>query len=194
MVFGLVGFVALLVVVAFVGLIAAGAVAAVQLARKSKAEYDAGNVTVPGRSAAVPDSWGGSHDPEAVLHRRLVAAMAALRADEQQDFDGGQLDLRVELEQQAIALDQRLVALAPLPAARKAEPLAAAAADVDLIETTVADLATRSAAEARPSLDAATDRLKDRTDLINEAMDDLDQLSAPPEPDPGESPRTAPPG
>lgn len=186
MVLGLVGFIAVLVVLAFLGVLVVGGVAAVQLARKSKADYDAGNVTLPGRSGAVPNSWGGSHDPEAVLHRRLVAAMGALRANQSFDFDGALLDLRVDLEEQALALDERLVAIAPLPTACKAEPLAAAEADVDRIEALVADLATRSAADARPSLDAATDRLKERTDLINDAMADLDDPTSSPETASGE--------
>lgn len=193
MIVGLVGAVAVLVVVLFVGLIAAGVVAAMQLAKRSKADYDAGNVTIPGRSGEVPDSWGGSHDPEAVLHRRVVAAMAALRANQSFDDDGGLLDLRVELEQQALALDQRLVAIAPLPADRKTEPLSAATEDVDRIEAAVADLATRSAADARPSLDAAAERLKERTDLITDAMAELDSSDAAPTTPPAPAPAPEPP-
>jgi hypothetical protein len=180
MVIGLVGFLAALLVLLAVAAVAGAVLFAVALARRSKTHYDAGNVTVPGRSGAVPDSWGGSHDPEAVLHRRLVAAMDALRANQAFDDDGGLLDLRVELEQQALALDQRLVAIAPLATGRKVEPLGAAEADVDRIETAVADLATRSAADARPSLDAATARLKERTDLIGDAMAELDASGAAP--------------
>ncbi len=180
MVLGLLGWLAILVVLGAVAVVAAGVVFAVALARKSKTDYDAGNLTVPGRSGAVPDAWGGSHDPEAVLHRRLVAAMDALRANQAFDDDGGLLDLRVELEHQALTLDQRLVAIAPLAVARKVEPLAAAEADVDRIEAAVADLAVRSAADARPSLDAATDRLTERTALIGDAMAELDASGAAP--------------
>ncbi|MCU1356641.1 MAG: hypothetical protein JWM89_2059 [Acidimicrobiales bacterium] len=188
MVVGLVGFfLALVVIVALVAV--AGAVI---LAVRSKQDYDAGNVSVPGRSGAVPESWGGSHAPEALLHRRLVAAMEALRANQSFDDDGGLLDLRVELEQQAIALDERLVAAAALPEALRAEPMAQAADATDRIEHAVAELAGRIAADAIPALQAALDEIRERTALVGEARNDLDAQDAAPAA-PAAPPQTSPP-
>lgn len=175
-VFALIGLVFVLVMVAVVAVVAALAAGASALAKRAKRDYDAGNTTVPGRSGTVPDSWGGSHDPEARLHRRLVDAMAALRANQSFDDDGALLDLRVALEQQALALDERLVATAALPAHLKADPLAQVTEAVDEVERTVADLATTSAADARPALEAALEDLRMRTTLLSEVQAQLDAV------------------
>lgn len=169
--FALIGWVLVLAVVVAIAALAAGASA---LAKRSKRDYETGNTTVPGRSGTVPDSWGGSHDPEARLHRRLVDAMAALRANQSFDDDGALLDLRVALEQQALALDERLVATAALPAHLKVDPLAQVTEAVDEVERTVADLATTSAADARPALEAALEDLRMRTTLLSEVRAQLD--------------------
>lgn len=174
MTFGLLGGLAVFLVLAVLLLVAAGVAFAMALAKRSKADYDAGNVTVPGRSGAVPESWGGSHDPEAVLHRRLVTAMAALRANQTFDDDGGLLDLRVSLEQQALDLDQRLLAVAALPPAQKSAPLGHAEEAVTSIEQAVTDMATRTSTDATASLQAALDQAKERIALIGMAQAELD--------------------
>lgn len=180
---GLLGGLAVFLVLAVLLLVAAGVAFAVTLAKRSKADYDAGSVTVPGRSGTVPESWGGSHDPEAVLHRRLVAAMGALRANQSFDDDGGLLDLRVSLEQQALDLDQRLVTVAALPTVRKSAPLAQADEAVTRIEQAVADMATRTSADAAASLQSALDQAKERIALIDLAQAELNaptSVEAPP--------------
>lgn len=178
MTLALLGGLAVFLVLAVLVLVALGLAFAMALAKRSKVDYDAGNVTVPGRSSAVPESWGGSHDPEAVLHRRLVTAMAALRANQTFDDDGGLLDLRVSLEQQALDLDQRLLAVAALPAAQKSTPLGHADEAVTSIEQAVADMATRSSTDAAASLQSALDQARERIALIGMAQAELDAPAA----------------
>jgi hypothetical protein len=181
-VFALVGLLAGLLLIGVVAVVVFGYF----LATRSKQEYDRSNVTVPGRSANVPSSWGGSHDPEALLHRRIVAAMDALRANQAFDDDGALLDLRVELETQATGLDQQLIATAALPASAKAEPLAKASDAVGHLEAAVAQLATQAAGASLDSLRAAVDAVRERTTLMGQAQQSFPSTPAmfgPPTPD-----------
>ena len=197
MVLGLLGFVLALVVLA----VAAGVAFAVVLATRSKQEYDASNVTVPGRSGQVPASWAGSHEPEALLHRRLVAAMAALRANQSFDDDGALLDIRVGLEQQALGIDEHLVAVSALPRDHKAEPLAKAEESVAAIEGAVVDLATRAATDSAVRVQTTVTDLEDRTEFLGQVQSELDKAdptvaqTAPPPPAaaPAPAPATNPP-
>lgn len=162
----------LLVMVAVV--VGAGVAYAVALALRSKRDYAASNQVVPGRPSSVPASWAGSHDAAALLHRRLVDAMAALRANQSFDDDGTLLDLRVELEQQALAIDERLVAVDALPARVRSEPLQEVTAATVAVEQAVATLASRAVADARPAVDAALDDLREHTDTLDEIRRQLD--------------------
>jgi hypothetical protein len=169
----------LLVLVALV-VVLGGAVGAVALAARARNQYRASNQVVPGRPTQAPASWAGSHDPEAILHRRLRDAMAALRANQAFDHDGVLLDVRVELEEQALALDEQLVAVAALPRLHRAEPLALMTEAVSTIEKAVADLASRSAREAGPRLQEVLHRIHERTSLVEEIRTELDRLPAAP--------------
>ena len=165
----------LLVLVALV-VVVGGAAGAIVLAARSRSQYQASNQVVPGRATLAPASWAGSHDPEAVLHRRLRDAMKALRANQAFDHDGLLLDVRVELEEQALALDEQLVAVAALPRLHRAEPLARVTEAVSTIEKAVADLASRSAMEAGPRLQEVLQRIHERTSLVEEIRTELDRL------------------
>lgn len=157
-------------------MVAVVAAAAVALAVAVKRNAGQANQVIPGRPTRAPEAWAGSHDPEAILHRRLRDAMAALRANQAFDDDGSLLDLRVELEVQAVALDDRLVSVAALPRLHRGGPLAEATQAVDLIETAVAELATRSAKDAAPALRAVLDRIRERNGLLSEIQAELDRL------------------
>lgn len=187
--------VALLVVAVLV--VAAGAAGAYALASRSRKNYLESNHVIPGRPTRAPASWAGSHDPEAVLHRRLRDAMAALRANQTFDDSGALLDVRVELEEQALLLDDELVAVAALPRLHRHEPLAKVTEAVNAIETAVAELASRSAVEAGPRLQEVLRRIRERTTLIDEIRAELDQLpgtaSAPPASSPPSQPAPSPP-
>ncbi|MGI8756804.1 MAG: hypothetical protein ACR2MB_13295 [Acidimicrobiales bacterium] len=144
------------------------------LARQAVQGYKASNQVVPGRPTSAPSSWAGSHDACALLHRRLIVAMAALRANQAFDDDGALLDLRVELEQQALAIDERLVAIDALPAPGRAEPLTQVTAATAAIEQAVTDLASRSVADLKPAVDAALADLRERTTALDDIRRELD--------------------
>ena len=171
--------VVVLALVVLAGGVAGGVILANRARRNFQARQQASNQVVPGRVTRAPESWLGSHDPEAVLHRRLRDAMAALRANDAFDNDGALLEVRVELEEQALALDDQLVSVAAVPRLHRSEPLARVTEAVAMIEKAVSELATRSALESAPRLDAVLDRIKERVSLIDEIRTELDRLPAP---------------
>lgn len=183
--------------VVVLGLVAAVVVAGVVAIRSGKASFERDSRLAPGLSTSAPTSWAGSHDPEARLHRRLRDALAALTANQAFDDSGHLLDLRVELEQQAVALDEQLVATAALPLHVRREPLETITGAVETIERAVAELAGASATEASARLDRALADVRDRTSLVAQARRALDELDAstpgePGAPDPS-LPQTSPP-
>lgn len=127
----------LVVLLVVVALLAAGGVA---LAVSSRRTFQRDNELIPGTPTSAPAAWAGSHTPEAKLHRRLRDVVRSTRALGLPD-DVALLDLRVSLEQQAVAIDERLIAAAALPAPVRTEPLARLSAAVDAIEAAAAQLA-----------------------------------------------------
>lgn len=182
-------------------LAAGGAGFAYLLASRAKAGYRASNQLVPGVPSRAPASWAGSHKPEAKLHRRLRDALAALRANQQFDDDGGLLDLRAEIEQQAMAIDERLIAVAALPESVRNTPLMRLQGEVTLVEQAVADLVTKASVAGRAEMEATLTRMRERIALVDEARASLDaqhlDLHAPlpdlpaPDPEPTEVERPA---
>lgn len=170
--------VAALFVVITAVIVGALVVVAVRTANKVKVNYERSNDVVPGVPSPAPTSWLGSHDAEARLHRRLVDVMKALRANQSFDQDGILLDLRVELEQQAVAIDAELVATAALPLSMREAPLQSLAGAVETLETAVAGLATKSAAEVGDRLQAVLDDLQLRTSTVAQARAALDEIDA----------------
>ncbi len=127
------------VVLVLVLFVAAAAVAATMVVRSQKKSYARANEVVPGRATKAPAEWAGAHTPEARMHRRLRAAVEALRANPAME-DAFMLDARVSLEEQAVSVDERLIATAALPEGVRAEPLARLAPAVDAVEAAVAAL------------------------------------------------------
>lgn len=183
-----------LVVMAMVGAVAVAGV----IALRNKSSFERDSRLAPGLSTSAPAAWAGSHDPEARLHRRLRDAIAALSVNQAFDDDGNLLDLRVELELQAVALDEQLVATAALPLHVRREPLERITRAVETIEHAVADLAGSSADEAGGRLDSALDDVRTRTGLVAQARAALDALDdepgavAPPTPGVAQSPDQPP--
>lgn len=151
---------ALVVVVAAV----AGAVAVV---RSGKRRYAAANEVVPGTATRAPAEWAGAHTPEARLHRRLRDAVEAVRANPAME-DAWMLDARVSLEQHALAVDDRLVAVAALPERVRAGPLAAVAAAVEAVEAAVASMVAGPQALERSGLDRAMAEVEDRVAVLQQ--------------------------
>lgn len=162
----------LLVVLLVVAVLAVAA--AVVVVRSGRRSFATANEVVPGVATRAPAEWAGSHSPEAKLHRRIRDAVAALRADPALD-DGGMLGTRTTLEQQALGVDERLVAAAALPERVRAEPLARVASAVDALEVAVASLGEASPAlGTRTALDDAMAEVTERVALLAEARAELD--------------------
>ena len=136
--------------------VVAAVVAATVVVRSGKRSFAKANEVVPGTATQAPAQWAGAHTPEARLHRRLRDAVGALRANPAME-DAYRMEARVSLEQHALAVDERLVAVAALPERVRVEPMASVAAAVDAVEAAVAALVapTGDAGDARRGLDQA---------------------------------------
>ena len=149
-------------VLVFVGLvIVAAVVTATVVVRSQKDRYAKANEVVPGTATRAPAEWAGAHTAEARLHRRLRDAVAALRANPAME-DAYRMDARVSLEQHALAVDERLVAVAALPEGVRGDPLEAVSAAVDAVEAAVASLVAGPVPEARTGLDQAMAEVESR--------------------------------
>ncbi len=183
--------IAALLIVALVVVVVGLTAATMLTLRRQRERFASANEVVPGVPTTAPAAWAGSHDPEARLHRRLRDAMTALRSAPAA-LDGAGLDLRVELEQQALALDEGLVAIAAAPAAHREAPLARATGAVEQLEAAVAEVATAGVGETADRLEQArADVRRQRVTLeeIRAELDGpstlprLDDTSSPPDPE-----------
>ena len=162
-------------VLLFLGLvIVAAVVTATVVVRKGKEQYARANEVVPGAATKAPKDWAGAHTPEARLHRRLRDAVAALRANPAME-DAWRMDARVSLEQHALAVDERLIAVAALPERVRSEPLAGVSAAVDAVEAAVASLVAGPAPEARSGLDRAMAEVESRVAELPQGNGGLQQ-------------------
>jgi hypothetical protein len=153
------------VVVVLVLLIASAAVAATVVVRTQRRKFAEANVVVPGTATKAPAEWAGAHTPEARLHRRLRDAVEAVRANPAME-DAFMMDARVSLEQQALAVDERLIAVAALPERVRTEPLASVSAAVDAVEAAVAALV--AGPTERTGLDRAMAEVADRVTQLQQ--------------------------
>ena len=148
--------------------VVAAVVAATVVVRSGKRDYAKANEIVPGTATRAPAAWAGAHTPEARLHRRLRDAVEALRANPAME-DAWMLDARVSLEQHALAVDDRLIAVAALPERVRAEPLAGVAAAVDAVEVAVASLAgSGPEPDRRSGVEQAMTQVEERVALLAE--------------------------
>jgi hypothetical protein len=126
-----------IVIVAVAVATAGGALAAV-LASRAKRDYDARLEIVPGVPTNAPPEWAGSHSFEAKLHRRLGDAARSLR---HQSFTSSSfLAQRVALEEEALKIDARLVAVAALTGPQRQQRLDDVARLVTRYEEAVGEL------------------------------------------------------
>lgn len=157
----------MIVTVLLLAALAAIAAIGIGLTVRVRRDFAAQNEVVPGVPTKAPASWAGAHTPEARLHRRLRDAVAA--AHTAADASGMSLDaVTWRIDQEAAALDDRLVAAAALPlphrdeAVERLEPLVAS------LEATVAAFVERLASSAGPA--ELTGHALDETDLALEAL------------------------
>ena len=145
--------------------VVAAVVAASAVVRTNKRKFAADNQVVAGQATTAPAEWAGAHTPEARLHRRLRDAVEALRANPAME-DAFMMDARVALEQQALTVDERLVAVAALPERLRAQPLMSVSDAVDAVEAAVASLV--AGPESRSGLDRAMAEVADRVALLEQ--------------------------
>lgn len=144
------------------------------IAVRQKRSFAKANEVVPGRATAAPAAWAGSHSTEAKLHRRLTDAVAALRANATLS-DGAFMESRATIEQTALAIDERLIAAAALPASHRNAAIAAVAPAVAALEDAVAALAAPAAAGSdQQALDDSVRAAKIRIEALAAARTELD--------------------
>lgn len=165
-----------------VGLVIVLAAAITYGAMRNKASFAKSNQIVPGTVSRAPVEWAGAHTPEALLHRRLISAVAAARAQ------SGVGDVQQAVERGALEIDDRLIAAAALPAANRGAAIAAIEPSVLALENAVSGVKASSidSAATTPALDSAVAEVQNRLDAVAEARAEVDQLD-------NTSPMTSPP-
>ena len=127
----------------------------VALAVRSRAEFTEQNQVVPGRRSPAPASWAGAHSREAKLHRRLGDAVKGAR-ENPRFVELGLAAQMNTLEAEAMAIDERLVAAASLPAAHRDAAIDPLDVHVVALEAAVAEMVTSiTVADSKEQLEAA---------------------------------------
>ncbi|MEL6891827.1 MAG: hypothetical protein AAFP84_09535 [Actinomycetota bacterium] len=141
----------------------------VALAVRSKREFGEQNQVVPGRPSPAPASWAGAHSREAKLHRRLGDAVKGAHQNPR-FVELGLAPQMAQIDTQALAIDERLVAAANLPASHRDTAIDAVEAHVVELEQTIADLVTSvSVTDSRAQLEQAVSAADIRLQALAEA-------------------------
>ncbi len=182
------------VLVAVIAAVVLGAGGIGVFAARQKRLTARSNEVVPGVATKAPPAWAGSHTPEAKLHRRLVDAVSAVRNNPTLS-DSAFGDARASIEQMALALDDRLIAAAGLPASHRQAAIAAVEPSVVSLENAVATLVAPPAV-GRPEIEGRQQAIDDslraaqmRLQALAEARLEVDRLDRP-VPDEGGTPAT----
>ena len=156
-----------------VGAIAALAVA---LTVRSKRDFVHANEVVPGVRSPAPASWAGAHSTEAKMHRRLgTAVRSALNNPRLVEL--GLSDQTRKIESEALAIDERLVAAAGLPASRREDAVNALAPHVAALEDAVSALVTGTTiSQSKALLERATSEADIKLQALTAARAEVEQL------------------
>lgn len=148
----------------------------VALSVRSKQEFAEQNQVVPGRPSPAPANWAGAHTREAKLHRRLGDAVKG--AHENPRFvELGLAPQMAQIDAQALAIDERLVAAAALPEPHKNSALDAIEAHVVEFEQTIADLVMGvSVSDSRELLEQAVSAADIRLQALAQARAEVEQV------------------
>lgn len=141
------------------------------VALRNAQDFSDANEIIPGVATNAPKAWAGAHSVEARLHRRLRDAMTALRANRSLD-QPALVEVRESLEREALAIDDRLVAAAALPARVRDEPMAEIADAVDAVEQVVADIVALRGPGATET-EQAIEQIRIRLALVADARAEL---------------------
>lgn len=164
--------VSLLLVAAIGGIVAFG----IALTMRSKQDFDDANEVVPGVKSAAPASWAGAHSAEAKLHRRLGATVRAARGNPRL-VELGLATQTKQIESEALAIDERLVAAAGLPSSHRAAAVAAFEPHVLALEDAVAALvASTSIGQSKELLERAVSDADITLQALAQARAEVEQL------------------
>lgn len=166
----------LLISALLVGAVGAVVVFGVMLAARSKKEFAEQNEVVPGRVSPAPASWAGAHSREAKLHRRLGDAVKGARANPR-FVELGLATQMTAIEAEALAIDERLVAAAALPAAHRDAAIDPLEEHIVQLEAAIADLVTSiSVADSKQQLEAAVSAADVKLQALAEARAEVEQI------------------
>lgn len=149
------------------------------VALRNAQDFSDANEVVPGVDTGAPKEWAGAHSPEARLHRRIRDAMTAVRDNAALD-DPAMQPIRTSLEEQAVAVDRRLVAVAALPKGHRDGPMGQVAEAVDAIEAAVTSLVLLRG-PSNADVGQAIEDVRIRVQLVEAARAELEALSTPPQ-------------
>lgn len=150
------------------------------IALRNAQDFSDANQIIPGVPTKAPKSWAGAHTPEARLHRRLRDAMAPLQSNVSLD-DPAIVEVGAALQREALAVDERLIAVASLPRGQRGPRLEEVERAVHAIEEAVASVVLLRG----PSLEDTEQGIEDarhRLLLVEAARQELEAL-APGSPD-----------
>jgi hypothetical protein len=166
------------VVLALVAVVVAGVALTAALAGRARRERNARLEIVPGVASRAPVAWAGAHTPEAKLHRRLGDAVRSMRA--QPALAGAvYLQQRGALEQEALRLHDRLIAVAALAGPQRSGAIEQVAGLVERFEAVVADLVIASLDDTA-SLDAVISESELRLRALEQARAEVEQADGGP--------------
>jgi hypothetical protein len=161
-----------LLVIAVVGILGFG----VALALRSKQEFSEQNEIVPGRKSPAPASWAGAHSREAKLHRRLGDAVKGAHQNPRFVELGLAAQMK-SIDAEALAIDERLVAAAALPASHRDAAIDRLEANVVELESTIADMITSvSVADSKELLQQAVSAADIRLEALAKARAEIEQV------------------
>lgn len=164
--------VSLLLLAAVVAIVGFG----VALTVRSKRDFDNVNEVVPGVKSQAPASWAGAHSPEAKLHRRLGDAVRAAHNNPRLVELGLSAQTK-QIESEALAIDERLVAAAGLPSSHRADAVAALEPHVVTLEDAVATLVTSTTiGQSKELLEQVVSDAEIKLQALAQARAEVEQL------------------
>ncbi len=144
------------------------------IALRNAQDFSDANEIVPGVPTNAPKEWAGAHTSEARMHRRLRDAVAALRSNASLDAPD-MAPIRSDIEAQALAVDERLIAAAALSKPHREEPLRQIEDAVQAIEAAVASV-VELRGPSMGSIEQGLDDVRTRLRHVEEAHAELDEL------------------
>jgi hypothetical protein len=148
----------------------------IALTVRSKQDFNDANEVVPGTKSAAPASWAGAHSPEAKLHRRLGEAVRGAQNNPRL-VELGLAAQTKQLEAEALAIDERLVAAAGLPASHRTAAVAEFEPQVAALEDAVAALITSTTvSQSKELLEQAVSEADIKLQALAQARAEVEQL------------------